>query len=252
MTEAVRRVLAQNYEPLEIIVVDDGSTDETAEIAARMKDDIHYIRQPNKGPSAARNRGLRQAKNDVIAFLDVDDYWADNVLRKYTEYLSDHPSVGIVQGLIQKVRNVSSDPGGGKPAFENAGDPYHFGNIGSALYRSEVFGAVGPFDETMRHAEDADWFIRAWEKNIPKVVLNEVMLYYRKHDDGITFGMDQRSDKFRLVKKHMDRYRVRHGAIHGKRTRRAPEYSGIHRTAGALRTNPAQNGPADRSNDRTG
>lgn len=75
LAEAVESILQQSRPPDEIIVVDDGSTDATAKVASAYADTIHYIRQDQRGPAAARNRGLMQADGDILGFLDADDMW---------------------------------------------------------------------------------------------------------------------------------------------------------------------------------
>src|SRR5579871_1893267 len=86
LAQAVESVRRQTVKPLEIIVVDDGSTDNSAQVAARL--DVHYIYQPNRGPAAARNRALTAARGQFIAFLDADDLWPDNKLAMQTEILT--------------------------------------------------------------------------------------------------------------------------------------------------------------------
>ncbi|MTJ50057.1 glycosyltransferase family A protein [Dolichospermum sp. UHCC 0259] len=209
LVQAIENIQEQNYQPLEIIVVDDGSTDRTAEIAAEFQDKIHYIYQTNQGPSSARNHGIENAKGEAIAFLDVDDLWDKGVLTEFADYLVAHPQVGIVQGLIQQMQMetvpLDNDSYQFKPIFQ----PYQFINLGSALYRRSVFHQVGLFDPKLHDNEDTDWFIRAWENNIHKVVIPRIMLYYRKHERNITlqqqdlvhFGM------LKIYKRHIDRLR---------------------------------------------
>ncbi|MBD1877294.1 glycosyltransferase [Coleofasciculus sp. FACHB-T130] len=206
LAEAIQNILNQNYQPLEIIVVDDGSTDKTAEVAARYKDSIHYVYQPNSGPSAARNRGLRMAKGDAIAFLDVDDLWSENNLKLQTDYLVYNPSVEIVQGLIQNLKISQLTPEGA--IFEKHYQPYNYINLGSALYRKSVFDKIGLFDESLSFAEDVDWFVRAWENRVSKVVLEQVTLFYRRHQDNMTVGKNLIELGFiKIYKKHLDRCR---------------------------------------------
>ncbi|MEP0753544.1 glycosyltransferase [Trichocoleus sp. Lan] len=206
LAEAIQNILNQNYQPLEIIVVDDGSTDKTAEVAGRYKDSIHYVYQPNSGPSAARNRGLRMAKGDAIAFLDVDDLWSENNLKLQTDYLVDNPSVEIVQGLIQNLKISQLTPE--NAIFEKHYQPYNYINLGSALYRKSVFDKIGLFDESLSFAEDVDWFVRAWENRVSKVVLEQVTLFYRRHQDNMTVGKNLIELGFiKIYKKHLDRCR---------------------------------------------
>ncbi|MBD2482576.1 glycosyltransferase [Planktothrix sp. FACHB-1365] len=209
LAEAIQNVKNQDYQPLEIIVIDDGSTDKTAEIAAQFKDCIRYIYQQNTGPAAARNHGIRIANGDVIAFLDVDDLWSDNKLKLQANYLADHPSVGIVQGLIQQMKLLRQEEDD-QAIFEPTYKPYSYINIGSAIYRKTVFEKIGFFDETLKYAEDVDWFIRAWENGISKIVLDRVSLFYRKHEDNMTGGKNLVELGFvRIFKKHLDRCRKR-------------------------------------------
>jgi uncharacterized protein (DUF1919 family) len=205
---AVQNVLRQNYDPLEIIIIDDGSTDRTASIASTFKHCVRYYCQPNRGPAAARNLGIEEARGDVVAFLDVDDLWPINKLKRQTNYLAANPSVEIVQGLIQNMALDTSAPTG-ELIFEETTEPYKFINLGSAIYRRSVFEKVGLLDETLCDNEDMDWFFRAWEKNVTKVVLDHVGLFYRKHDCNMSRQQDRCDLQLvRLFKKHLDRSRA--------------------------------------------
>lgn len=209
LAEAIQNVKNQDYQPLEIIVIDDGSTDKTAEIAAEFKDSIRYIYQQNSGPAAARNHGIKVANGDVIAFLDVDDLWSDDKLKLQANYLANNPSVEIVQGLIQQMKLLRLEEDD-RAIFAPTYKPYSYINIGSAIYRKTVFEKIGFFDETLKYAEDVDWFIRAWENGISKPVLDRVSLFYRKHEDNMTGGKNLVEIGFvRIFKKHLDRCRKR-------------------------------------------
>ncbi len=203
---AIANIREQNYAPLEIIIVDDGSTDGTADIVSQFRGSVRYIYQPNRGPAAARNKGIKAASGNVIAFLDVDDLWSRNKLKEEVSYLEANPSVEIVQGLIQEFEiDTTTDE---ELLFKDLSKPYNFINIGSAIYRKPVFDKVGLFDETFRFNEDTDWFFRAWENNISKAVLNEVSLYYQKHDGNMTKEIGLVESGFvRLFKNHLDRCR---------------------------------------------
>ena len=206
---AVQNVLKQNYAPLEILIIDDGSTDQTAAIASTFKHCVRYYYQPNRGPAAARNLGIKEARGEVIAFLDVDDLWPINKLRRQMSYLAANPSVEIVQGLIKNMALETTTPNG-ELIFEETSEPYKFINLGSAVYRRSVFEKVGLLDETLQDNEDMDWFFRAWERNVSKVVLDQVALFYRKHGGNMSRPLG-RSDLqlVRLFKKHLDRGRTR-------------------------------------------
>jgi glycosyltransferase involved in cell wall biosynthesis len=190
--------------------VDDGSTDGTrdvvADAAARHGGRIRYVHQTWCGPSAARNVGISKARGDVISFLDHDDLWERDCLPRHLAYLGAHPQIDIVQGLIVQMRRV---PVGGAPhefTFEVSSEPYQFISLSSAVYRRSVFERVGGFDEALWEGEDTDWFIRAWEKSVPKAVLTDIMLYYRRHGANMTTDSGPRLLP-RLFKRHLDRLR---------------------------------------------
>jgi len=205
LADALASVRAQAYAPLEVIVVDDGSTDDTSRRLAAMSDEVRVERQERQGPGAARNHGLRLARGALIAFLDADDVWPPGTLRRHVAYLVAHPGIDIAQGLIQQWRLDPTAPG---RVFEVASEPYQFINLGSAVYRRAVFERVGDFDAALWENEDTDWFFRAWEAGVTKAVLPEVALYYRQHDDNLSRGhTDPQRGLVRLFKRHLDRTR---------------------------------------------
>ncbi|MFC2106017.1 glycosyltransferase family 2 protein, partial [Candidatus Bipolaricaulota bacterium] len=101
LVEAIESVLAQDYDPLEIIIIDDGSTDNTPRIAAGYADRIRYVRQENGGPAAARNAGLLHSHGEAVSFLDADDLWTPGKLMSQAAGLSERASVDIVLGHLQ-------------------------------------------------------------------------------------------------------------------------------------------------------
>lgn len=193
LRDAVESVRAQRYEPLEIIIVDDGSTDGTAALARNLGENLVYVRQDNAGPSAARNAGLALARGSVVAFIDADDVWPDGKLALQLPRLLADPQLDIVSGRVQRVRLLRREDG--SEAFEEF-TPLHESpfpyNLGCALYRRAVFARVGGFDETMRYSEDVDWLMRAREADVRIVVLPEVTLVYRLHGANMTHGRDMK------------------------------------------------------------
>jgi glycosyltransferase involved in cell wall biosynthesis len=199
LREAVQSVLDQQYSPLEIIVVDDGSTDGTATVARSLP--VRYLHQTNQGPAAARNRGIEHAQGELITFADADDLWPLAKLELQLPYLTD--DVEIVMGRIQQVFS-SSEEEFGEPAFSV--------NLGSAVVRKTVFDRVGLFDETMRYSEDVDWFMRAREAGVAIMTIDAVTLFYRQHEENMTRGKSTSElNVLKALKRSLDRRRERAG-----------------------------------------
>jgi glycosyltransferase involved in cell wall biosynthesis len=206
LAEAIESIFRQKYEAVEIIAVDDGSTDETSKLLARLGRKVRTIRQPNSGPAAARNRGLKTAKSELIAFLDADDLWPDGRLASQVHYLTAKPSVQIVQGSIKEI-NLQNGCGATRVPNAEMSKYYFNVNLGALLCRRSVFEAVGLFDETLHFGEDMDFMIRAWEHGISKAFMNDVALIYRRHPGNMTHGVTPQRIFAKLLKKHLDRRR---------------------------------------------
>ena len=201
LREAVESVLAQKYSPLEIIMVDDGSTDGTADVARSLPETVRYLHQTNQGPAAARNRGIERAQGSLIAFADADDLWPEDKLALQLPYLMRDPAAEVVMGLIQQV--LLSETGA-----ENFAEPAFSVNLGSAIIRKSVFERVGLFDETMRYSEDVDWFMRAREGGAAIVTIDAVTLLYRQHDQNMTRGKSTSElNVLKALKRSLDRRR---------------------------------------------
>ena len=201
LREAVESVLAQKYSPLEIIMVDDGSTDGTADVARSLPETVRYLHQTNQGPAAARNRGIEHAQGSLIAFADADDLWPEDKLALQLPYLMRDPAAEIVMGRIQQV--LLSETGA-----ENFAEPAFSVNLGSAIIRKSVFERVGLFDETMRYSEDVDWFMRAREGGAAIVTIDAVTLLYRQHDQNMTRGKSTSElNVLKALKRSLDRRR---------------------------------------------
>ncbi len=181
---ALESAFRQGFANLEIIVVDDGSTDNTAVIIQDFNPNIRYIYQDNHGASAARNHGLRLAQGELITFLDADDQWAPNKVALQLSYLKHYPWANIVVGYSRLMNNDT-------PAWL-------FLNLGSAIFRQQVFADIGNFDSNMPYSDDLDWFMRAREAGVKFVVHREVVLYHRRHETNLTNNHAKR-DHFNLV-----------------------------------------------------
>jgi glycosyltransferase involved in cell wall biosynthesis len=204
--EAIESILAQDYRPIEVIVVNDGSTDNTETIAKRYDNDIIYVLQENCGPAAARNKGLRMASGDIVGFLDVDDLWSRDKLQHQLLRLNDTPSAEIVLGYTQIM--ILTDIVEGRHIFRKWSDPVLALSVGSALFRRSVFDKVGRFDGTQHYCDDWDWFMRARERGVSILIHREVTQFYRRHERNMTNQEKLGNCYFiRMLKKSLDRRR---------------------------------------------
>lgn len=190
VTQAVDSVLAQTYPSVEVIVVDDGSTDDTRERLAGYGDRVRYIYQTNSGPSAARNAGIRAAKGELIAFLDADDIFHPRKLELQVRYLLDHPEVMLLAAenvTDQNLRwpELPPDPQAADPiTLESAVVKNRFGMCG-VVVRRHCFDEVGLFDEGLRSTEDRDMWVRIIAR-FPIAKLRARLWWYRFHPASVT------------------------------------------------------------------
>ncbi len=177
VADAVGSVVAQGYPKLELIIVDDGSTDAIAEAVEALPIQARLLRQANSGPAAARNLGLRAASGQIIAFLDADDLWPPGKLAAALAWLQDNPETDVVMGHAQLLEQ--NDDG----VFDFVGSPadsFPF-YIGAGVYRRQAFARAGLFDPLLRFAEDVDWFASAKRCGLRIDSLDMVTLNVRRH-----------------------------------------------------------------------
>src|SRR5688500_6603245 len=184
IVEAIQSIVAQEYGSLEIIVVDDGSTDETAEIVGRLGRDLRYVFQENAGAAAARNRGVRDASGDFVRLLEADDLWAAGSLRFLLNRLLEDPELDVVHGYARLFKDGRSNGG---MDFLNPDEvfPYY---IGAGLYRRRAFEKAGLFEERLRFSEDTEWYWRAAELGLRIERLQGITLMVRRHENNMTRG----------------------------------------------------------------
>jgi glycosyltransferase involved in cell wall biosynthesis len=171
LAEALRSVLAQTYRRVEPIVVDDGSRDGTAAVAATFGDTVRYARQEPTGVAAALNRGVRLARGSLLAFLDADDLWTPGKLALQTEALSADPGLDLVFGHARQFRDGE----------EREAEPVPGASKGTMLIRRGSFERVGPFDTTLRLGEFVDWYARATDAGLVAEMLPDVVMLRRVH-----------------------------------------------------------------------
>jgi glycosyltransferase involved in cell wall biosynthesis len=182
LAQALASVFAQSRVPNEIIVIDDGSTDGTAAVAAGYGSAVRAVTQENRGPAAARNHGLQLAGGELIAFLDSDDWLPADSLALRAERLMRYPQYAGVFGGTQIM--LAGADGLSEPT--PWGDVQPTLNFGCTMMRRSTYEAVGGFDETLIHAEDADWLLRAREAGLQFGRIAETVLFARRHGRNLT------------------------------------------------------------------
>jgi glycosyltransferase involved in cell wall biosynthesis len=182
---SLKSVLAQTTLASEVVVVDDGSTDNTREILAPYLDRITYIRQENAGVSAARNRGAREAGGEWLAFLDSDDEWLPGKIERQLQELKANPHAILVYGGARiRQPDGSESEGRGTPVSE-LGTALRNGTAippSVAVVRRDVFLRVGGFDESLSFGEDWDLWLRLKEHGEFLGVAEPLMLSHRTGD----------------------------------------------------------------------
>jgi glycosyltransferase involved in cell wall biosynthesis len=195
-------IQAQGYPNLEVVLVDDGSTDNLRELAQNGPSFLRYLRQDNRGPAAARNAGIAASSGELIAFLDMDDLWVPGHLNRLAAALDGEPDFQMAQGLIRNFLYVDSR------AFY-CSLPYRFINVGSFVFRRRVFDECGGFEESMRYAEDFDLIVRCWEQGMRKREIEELSLLYHRHETNMTSGKNLvEMGMVAIYKRHLDRLRA--------------------------------------------
>jgi glycosyltransferase involved in cell wall biosynthesis len=207
LADALASIFAQDYRPIEVIVVDDGSTDGTATIAQAYTD-VRYVFQKKQGAAAARNAGLAICRGALIAFLDADDLWAPNKLSRQTAYLDGHPEAVCVSG---KMRNFL-EPETECPAWVEPGTLVKSVDVPSfctILARRSLFEAVGSLNNRYLQGEDLEWFFRVKESGIQVHTINETVLLRRIHPGNISHNLKTQAQMLlRMLKESIDRKRA--------------------------------------------
>jgi glycosyltransferase involved in cell wall biosynthesis len=190
LNEAIESVLRQSWPSIEIIVIDDGSTDDTAEVSHRHHR-VHYFSQSNQGLSAARNRGIREGHGKFLAFLDADDRLRPEAIEAGVAVLAEHPDCAFAFGDF---RYIQSD---GTVALEPKRQPTNkgyypallrgnfIGMHATVIYRREVFETIGVFDTSLNACEDYEFYLRV-SRQLPICHHGTQVAEYRRHDSNMS------------------------------------------------------------------
>jgi glycosyltransferase involved in cell wall biosynthesis len=210
ITQAIDSVLNQTYPDYEIIVIDDGSTDNTRQVLQPYLEQIRYIYQENQGVSVARNRGIESATGELVAFLDSDDLFLPDKLAHQVAVFDEFPELGIVHSGWRRVNqegNTIKDE-----------EPWHkipkldleawlrwkpIGTMGTLMFRRHWLLEAGGFQPGLGHAEDVDLLLRLALRGCQAHWLREVTICYRQHDrNTMRDGLSQA----RSINKVLDKF----------------------------------------------
>lgn len=209
LSEALDSIFAQTHPALDVLVVDDGSTDGSAEVAKSFGDRIRYLFHPNAGPAAARNLGLEAARGEFVAFLDADDLWHPEKLALQLarfaavptlDYCVTHAQNFWVPELREEELRFRDHPRSRPiPGYVTS----------TLLAKASLFLTVGRFNPELPHADDTDWFLRADAAGAVKELLPDVLLHRRMHPGNRSRarGPASRADYLRLLKATLDQRR---------------------------------------------
>lgn len=208
LSQAIASVLAQTRVAAEIIVIDDGSTDDTAQVAASFGEHIRYLYQPNAGLSAARNAGIRAGKGDYLGFLDADDLWRPDFLRVLVSLLDSDARLGavycgsrFVDANANPLSQVITRTVPAERLYDALIDGEFFPPC-AVLVRRAVLEHVGLFDEALRASEDWDLWLRVAEQ-YPFAGTPQTLALYRMHGSNMTRDLEHiHRSQLQVLRKH--------------------------------------------------
>jgi glycosyltransferase involved in cell wall biosynthesis len=231
LTQAIDSALAQTYRPFEIIVIDDGSSDNTPDLLRAYGDRIRSLRQDNSGVYAARNRGIRAARGRYIAFLDADDVWLPGKLQRQVEILDKQPEFPVIHTdtalidaegcLLKAATNPRRQSVNGRVFEEFFRSNMAVILLSTVILRRECFDRTGLFDERHRSVVDQIFFLRlAW--HFPIYFIPEPLVKYRVTPGSLSRGNVGRNLEIReqllreFIAEHPDYFDARPDLLRNK------------------------------------
>lgn len=208
IVEAIGSVLAQDYRPLELIVVDDGSTDGSGDLARSFGAPVVVLAQGNQGVAAARNVAIRHAAGEYVAFCDADDVWAPGGLRARIEALEEPPACDYTYGMVQNFLSPEVDEQRARQ-LDFPREPRSGRIAGSLVVRRAALDRVGEFCTAEVVGEFVDWIGRAADAGLTARAVDRVVLRRRVHGANSTLRSPDAPLRYlRVLKATLDRRRA--------------------------------------------
>ena len=209
LQEALDSILGQTYQSLEIIVVNDGSTDGTEEIVESYGEKVRYLFQANAGPAAACNLGINASQGEFIAFLAADDLWHREKIERQMARFQKRPENDL---CVTHIKNFWI------PELKKEAEMFKNHSIAKAmpgytsvtlLARGDLFENVGEFNPELQHGSDVEWFMRAADQGAVMELMPDVLVYRRLHKTNRSrrLASNSRDTFLRILKASLDRRR---------------------------------------------
>lgn len=201
LQSAIESVLNQTYPSIEVIVVDDGSTDMTSDVVHSFSSDlpIRYLRQEHSGQSAARNLGAQESQGEFLGFLDSDDMWTFDKIQLQVDALRASPDLDMVFGQARQFREDAQ-------CFIGAPTPAQL--PGTMLIRRSSWLKTSGFDPVWRVGEFIDWYLKATDSGLRGDMVQRHVLSRRLHGGNLGSSGQGREDYVRILKASLDRRRA--------------------------------------------
>lgn len=209
LAPAIESVLVQSEGRVEIVVVDDGSTDETATVAQSFGHDIRYVHQENAGPATAINHGWRVSSCPFITVLDADDLWTADRLARQLAHFDEQPSLEISLGNVLNFWEEELQEEADKFSGHRLSEPIAAFSVSAMLARRSLLDSVGMLNVDRRHSFSTDWFVRARERSVVLEQLPNVVLHRRLHPKNRSrqFAGRSRNEYLDLLRQSLNRKR---------------------------------------------
>jgi glycosyltransferase involved in cell wall biosynthesis len=201
LTETLRSILAQTHRPLELIVVDNASTDASGAIARSFGDAITVIRQEDRGPTTGRNLGITAARGDYLAFCDADDLFEPQKLARQVAHFAGRPDLDISLCTAESFWEPGLEDE--RARYEASGRTRATHALGTMLARRSVFERIGLLDPELVHGDHIEWFMRVVDAQLAVGILPEVLMRRRMHTESWSHRMSNLDPYFDLLRKRM-------------------------------------------------